>query len=138
MRILTSKKQFRIIISVILAVNFTIILMLLKENMQENKFISLCIISSLFIFAFQIFNIYRITGELFDPCIIFLASFYAFQNGQLLLIALNIDFNMFYVNTLKSLTGDVAFFSSLSNIVAGLAGMIVAKEPSQQTVNLLN
>lgn len=127
MTLKTKNMQIRVILSSAIVFAASIIMVLMKENLQDTDFITWCVLLSLVVFIYEIYNICKITGEIFTPSILFLAAFYVFQNGQLLLVALGIGFDMFYINTLNSLTCDVTLFSGISNMCAGLAGVVVAK-----------
>ena len=69
---------------------------------------------------------------MFTPTIMILAAFYLFQNGQLLLLALGIEFNDFYISTLKQYSSDVAIYSSISNVLTGFAALIMTKPVSDE------
>lgn len=133
MRIVISNNQIRKMTNVIISFIAILIVIFTRGFIQGKSFILTCTIISLAVFVYELYSIYKITRQLFNMCIIFLISFYFFQNGQLLLLALGIKFNMFYINTLKQFIEDVVMFSALSNIVAGLAGVIVSKGPLQCT-----
>lgn len=112
----------------------TIIMFFIKFNQTSEKIINFCTILSLIVFIIEVYNIYKITGEIFSPITLFLIVFYCFQSGQLLLLALGIDFNKFYINTLKDFTGQVIIYSAISNMFAGLAGVLAARNSIEKNI----
>lgn len=88
---------------------------------------NVAIICSFVISVLSWYFIYRVSGTFLSPIIWFLIMYYFFQNGQFLLYAFGFEFNAFYLNLMGPLFDSVALFSSASNIIAGLAGVIVVK-----------
>ena len=97
---------------------------------SDRLIFSLSVFSSLAIFIYEITIIKRWQGGLFNPIIIFLVSFYLFQNGQLLLMALGIDTFNFITASLQEYDTDVAVFSSISNVIAGYAAVLISSKRS--------
>ena len=97
-----------------------------RNDAYLELFIKIACITSLCIYIYEIWSVYTITGRIFTPPIMFLIAFYIFQNGQLLLLALGIDFNKFYINLLKNYTMQVVVFSSISNVIAGFVAILFA------------
>ena len=102
-----------------------IVMHALKGILNEKQFIPVCVFSSLIIFSFSIYYIATRSGQWFNPAVLFLLSFYIFQNGQFLLMSLDIPYNTFYFDKLKSEIQKAVVFSSASNLAAGLSGMLV-------------
>lgn len=127
-KIVVNKKSIdRFLVCLVLTVFFSIY-MLLQRGKNSDSSVRLCVLFSLCVFAFELYCIVKNSGVLFNPMVIFLLSFYLFQNGQLLLLALGVDFNDFYIQTLRQHTLNVAVFSSISNMLAGLAGVLVTAQ----------
>lgn len=139
MEILNFRKfnKKKVIIGTIILGLWLILTLVLKELLTGEKFSSYCILSSTIIFLYEIYQIFKNTGMIFSPIIIFLSSFYLFQTGQLLLLALNIDFDSKYIDSLIYLLPNVSLFTALSNIIAGLAGIMVSLR-SNKTNTLIN
>lgn len=106
--------------------------MILWKHLHTSMFVRWGVFITLAIFIFEIYQIYRVTNTIFHPIIIFLMSFYCFQNGQLLLLALNVNFNTIYIDTFQVLQKNV-LFSCLSNIIAGLAGVWCVRKDKLRT-----
>lgn len=125
-------KEYRIIVCILLMILYAIVLGIIYKFATVDIFIQSCILAALLIFAYEIYCICRNTKEIFHPAIVFLFSYYIFQNGQLLLLSLNIPFNRYYINLLIEFLPQVALFSSVSVILAGFAGVIVVKSKHQK------
>ena len=97
---------------------------------SNGLFFSLSVFSSLAIFIYEITVIRKWQGSFFTPIIIFLVSFYLFQNGQLLLMVLGIDTFNFITASLQEYDIDVAIFSSISNVIAGYAAVLISSKRS--------
>lgn len=66
--------------------------------MSDEFVIRISVVSSLTLLILLIRSTYAYTSTLLTPGLIFLISFYLFQNGQILLYSLSVDFNTFYIN----------------------------------------
>lgn len=84
------------------------------------------VISALCVLTFAVIYLSKKQEGFWSPSILFLLSFYLFQNGQLLLRALGVDFNQFYINTLSRLLPEVCVFSSISTVIACYSAIITA------------
>ncbi|HAT4217983.1 O-antigen polysaccharide polymerase Wzy [Clostridium perfringens] len=111
---------------IVLAIYVFVMLSMIGGSNQK-LVLEISTISAFIILIIEIIQIKKITGKVFCPVILFLISYYVFQNGQLLLIALHIDFNSFYINTLKQYMSDVSIFSAISTVLAGYAAFIMCK-----------
>lgn len=123
-RISQKKLIIFVVLGVVAAVVSTKILSFAGGMERTDDVVAYCVYLSLAVFAMELVGIYVLNKKLFDPIIIFLIIFYVFQNGQLLLYAQNVYFDMFYLNLMGGTIKEVAIFSSVSNIVAGFAGVI--------------
>lgn len=121
------KKLLKILELCIIVGMFSLILFLMQRTNNENLIVKFSCIGALVIFIYEIIQIYLIKKKLFIPEILFLLSFYLFQNGQLILLALGIEFNDFYILTLQQYNADVATFSAISTVLAGLAAYITTR-----------
>lgn len=120
-----SKRKFTnfILLTTILIVHI-LLLFNFKEKLESTTFVKTSVLSSFVLFVLELVYICKENKNAFNPTFLFLLSFYFFQNGQLLLYALGIDFNDFYINTLKQHLINVCLFSSISAIIAGYSGII--------------
>lgn len=120
-----SKRNFMTVaFGAIVVMLYAFFLFFTSSSFEEDFTIKFSILSSLIIFILEIVYINKLNGGVINPITLFLIAFYVFQNGQLLLVALDIPFYDFYISTLKIFLKDVSIFSSLSNVVAGYAGII--------------
>lgn len=122
------KKMLSISLFGIFVTVYTIILLSKRSYFVDMAVVRYVCISAFVVLALEVLASYRISNVFLTPSILFLMAFYVFQNGQLLLLALGIDFNSFYINTLNQYTQDVAIYSSISSVVAGYACLICTKE----------
>ena len=90
------------------------------------------IISAFFVFLASVIVIARHEKTLLSPILLFLASFYLFQNGQLLLYSFNIIPNDFYINKSSEVIENVCTFSSISAIVSSYAAILVVFNPKKR------
>ncbi len=126
--LLIDKRKFnKLLILVAILCLYIPVLLGHRYDSNSDAFIKLVCISSLIIYLFEIWCIYDLTKRIFTPTVLFLAAFYLFQNGQLLLLALGIDFNSFYINTLREYLTQVVVFSSVSNVLAGFVAVLTVK-----------
>lgn len=103
------------------------ILISLRAYPDANLVVKVACISSLLILLLECFAIYQQDKRLLTPTFMILAALYLFQNGQLLLSALGVEFNDFYLTVLEQYSADVAVFSSISNVLAGFAALLMTK-----------
>lgn len=136
---LVDRKKFKkcIILLLILAIYIPVMLSH-RFDLYSNNFIRIACITSLCIYIYEIWSMYTITEKLFTPATLFLIAFYMFQNGQLLLLSLGIDFNDFYINSLKSYTIPVVVFSSISNVIAGFIAFFLARPKNKLIIHINN
>lgn len=124
------KKNKEKSICILIVVVSSIIMLCFRGAENMEPYAKLSIIWSVLIFIFEIFYVSRVSKSFFTPSLLFLMAFYVFQNGQLLLYALNIKFDSTYLVLLDAYLLDVAIFSSISNMLAGLAGVLLTKRPN--------
>lgn len=86
------------------------------------------VISAFVIVIANILLIYKRNKTILLPSVMFLMAFYLFQNGQLLLTALGIEFNDFYLNSLSQYYNDAALFSSISAVIASGIAVVMSKD----------
>ncbi len=128
-----SRKKLTYILLILALVALTVFFaLLLRNSMSSDSFIRLIVIATLIVVILEIVAISKISESFLNPSIVFLLVYYLFQNGQLLLLALGIDFNMYYINTLYSYTDEVALFSSISAIIAGFSGVVCTSANKKQ------
>lgn len=130
---IVDRKKFLMCVSVALSlILYIYILINLRGYSNSDLVVKISCISSLIILILECSAIYQQDKRLFTPTIMILAAFYLFQNGQLLLLALGIEFNDFYISTLKQYSSDVAIYSSISNVLTGFAALIMTKPVSDE------
>ena len=105
--------------------------------------VSSAAITQLFIFIYYFCILGKKAGTFFSSYAVFLIVFYLFQNGQVLLYALNIPFDTFYVDKYSSrILLDSVIFSTLCLISAfGASIFSLDKSPNdiiQRNANQLN
>lgn len=125
MRINRNKSIKCILVLAIISIYIPIILYH-RYDIASNYLIKTVCLSSLAIYVFEIWQIYSLTEKIFTPTNLFLGVYYIFQNGQLLLLALGIKFDTFYINTLKEYMMPVVAFSAISNVIAGYVALLTA------------
>ncbi|WP_443712894.1 O-antigen polysaccharide polymerase Wzy [Ruminococcus sp.] len=106
---------------------YSCLLLILKNIIAPEAVLRIACIGALIIFAFEIRLIYQVKKRLFVPEILFLLSYYVLQNGQLLLMSLDIDFNNNYIMSLYQYLADASVFASISTVLAGLAACITTR-----------
>lgn len=84
----------------------------------------ICILITLAVFIGELAVIYLESDRRMTPLILFLIAFYLFQNGQILLWALGINFDAFYLLYLQKRLNGAIILSSVCNLWAGFAGML--------------
>ena len=92
------------------------ILINLRGYSNSDLVVKISCISSLIILILECWAIYQQDKRLFTPTIMILAAFYLFQNGQLLLLALGIEFNDFYINLWDNSFGIVSNRKTVNNV----------------------
>ena len=117
-------KSLAILIWGVVVLVYACILMHMRAYGNNMEVVYTCVISSLTILIVQVAWVYKNSHNIITPSTLFLGLYYLFQNGQLLLLALQVDFFDFYVNTLSHHTTNVAVFSSISNVIAGYTYII--------------
>lgn len=128
-----SKKKLTYTFSImILMVLVTVPALLLRNTMSLDAFVRLIVLDAFIVVIVEIYTISKLSGSFINPSIIFLIVYYLFQNGQLILLALGVDFDMYYINTLYSYTDDVVLFSSISAMIAGFSGVICTNTNNKQ------
>ena len=133
--IISKNKFISSFISLTLIVIFIYTSLVLKNTVNEEIFISYNVVFATIIFIIELFFVINNKKTFFNPIVLFLLSFYLFQNGQLLLYALKIDFNNFYIISLKNYMPNASFFSSISAVVAGFAGILFSNYNSSKIKN---
>ncbi len=125
------KKNYAVVCYLLVLLWFVGLFMadLLFVNFQMGK---LYTAAALALFAIEIYFIMLISRDVINAIILFEASFYVFQNGQLMLRAFDIKFNSFYIDTLPYLYEDVALYSAVTTILAGAVGVCVAYKAQNQ------
>lgn len=103
------------------------ILFFIAYNLDPVYFSKALIIGSSLILFAQVLLVKRINGKWLNPVIVFLLSFYLFQNGQLLLYSLGIKFNDFYLQYAIKYIKEISIFTSVSNVLVGLAAILTTK-----------
>jgi len=121
-RISVRKVKYATICTVIVLIS-AIYMLLNRNESKSDDFVKICIFWSLAVLAFECHVICRLSKSFLSPTILFLTVYYLFQNGQLLLYAVGIQFNTYYIFLLREHLQDVAVFSSVSNMLAGLSGV---------------
>ena len=124
-----SKRKFSSTCICLLVCIIFIGVLLVVENSgnKESAFYKLCELGSLLVLIFEIYHIKKISASYLNAIVLFLSSFYIFQNGQLLLYALNVDFSLFYISVAGKYLKEIYLFTAISNVLAGLAGVVLAK-----------
>ena len=89
-------------------------------------FFRISILTSSVILFIEVIMIIKRTRMLFSPIVIFLLSFFLFQSGNLFLLALNVDVSMHHFESMIDLLPKVSLFTSISNVFAGLAGVMAS------------
>ena len=133
MRFLNKVKEFiegksRIRLNVELIIVWSVLLTIMYFVCNDYIFARICILSSTIIFIVEIYMIYKNTQMIFAPIIIFLLSFYLFQTGTIFIKVLDSGYINYYLDSLIYLLPKAALFTSISNVLAGLAGVIVSSK----------
>lgn len=102
------------------------------RNTLEYEVILFIGVSSIVLLLFQIRSIAKIQGSILSLCIIYLALFYLFQNGQMLLYLLNVEFGSFYMEKASSTMTTGVIYASVSNVVAGFSCLCVVSNKRSQ------
>ena len=133
-------KLLSIALVCVVLLGYYIFVMAADSYVSEYAEIQIVVISSLLFFLLELCAIARITGTFLNPTNLFLLSYYVFQNGQFLLYSLGIEFDTFYFLSLRSVLFDAALFSSISNLIAGVAGIATAPtgDPNACKYGLIN
>lgn len=121
-----------IIFGAFIVVCYAFVILSLKDTFETEVISRISVLSAAVIFALEIMYVCKLSGNIANPSVLFLLSFYIFQNGQLLLLALGIDFDDFYINTLIEYLDDVSIFSSISTVIAGYAGIICVPNDTEK------
>ena len=104
--------------------------------------ISAIVLLALSVFIFELYANAKIQGKWLNPSFFFLLAFYFFQNGQILLLALGLDFDAFYLNYFEECKSNVIVFSSISAMIAGFSAICMAKNDraliNQQKTNKID
>lgn len=93
------------------------------------------VILAFIILIVNLLLIYKRNKTILTPTVLFLISYYLFQNGQLLLTALGIEFNDFYLSSLSQYYNDVAVFSSISTVIASGIAVVMSRNRIQEVKN---
>lgn len=124
MRAFSKKKRMYIFLIMTFMVLTTVFSLLLRSCISSEAFIRQTVISAFIVVIIEIYAISKLSKSFLNPSIIFLIVYYLFQNGQLLLLALGINFDTYYIGTLYSYADEVALFSSTSAMIAGFSGVV--------------
>lgn len=128
-----SKKKLTYTFLIMTLMTVVIIPALLQQNtMSSDAFVRLIVMEAFIVVIVEIYAIAKLSGSFINPSIIFLIVYYLFQNGQLILLAFGVDFDMYYINTLYSYTDEVAIFSSISAMIAGFSGVVCSNTNNKQ------
>lgn len=122
------KKQEQYLL-IAMAVNLP--LMAIYTLFWREASIKVLIVHTAIVFAMQLYFLAKRYQSFFSPMLLFLVSFYIFQNGQLLLYALNIPFYDYYISLVDDNFLSVVMFSSYSNLIAGFAAMCIDLMPTK-------
>lgn len=127
------KKRTSLIVWLMAVAGLTVWMLSLKNAGEEaTAAVKVCVVVSFVAFVFQLINIFFLSRKRITTAIIFLLFFYVFQNGRLLLWALNIEKNDVYLNYFSSTLLSGAVFSSISNLLAGYAGILCCFAPVEK------
>ena len=102
----------------LVSVIYSCILLYILYNSKSISIIPFSVVTSIFLSFILVREVYSKTKLIFTPGFVFLCSYYLFQNGQLLLYCLPVEFNMFYLDKFGNHITEGAVYSSISNIIA--------------------
>ena len=94
--------------------------------------VKICVWVSFALFFLQLISIFFHSNKRITGAFLFLALFYLFQNGQLLLWASDVSFNNYYVMYFEATLFSGAIFTSVSNLVAAYAGILCCRRISMK------
>ena len=122
----------------IIAIIYTIFSLLLYSSSDKAsvELYPIVVYTGLVVFIFQLVALTRIAGTFLTAANLFLLSFYIFQNGQFLLLSMGVEFRSFMIDSLMNRVDAAAVFSSISNVLMGLAAITMAKTPQIYSVEL--
>lgn len=91
----------------------------------------ICTVLSLVLFAAELACVFRSSGCHITPLLLFLVAFYLTRNSQFLLVLFGVQFDVHHLVTLQPHLKDAIVLTSVGNIWAGLAGVLVAVPKEQ-------
>lgn len=125
---LTKKKDSTLSLWGCLVIIYSISLYTIKNDYNQYVIIQFSVISSLIFTLLEAREIKKHTETYFTPGFIYLALYYIFQNGMLLLFAFSSDSNMNYIKKFEDQILNASVYSSISNVIAGYAYLYIVEK----------